>query len=646
MTLRQRLPRVGSRLLRRLAAGEVAVAPAGVCIAAPATVRALSSVAGRALAGAALLGRGAAHNASALPQHSALLSLAAMRQFAAAADLPAHQELAMPALSPTMSQGNIVAWKKKEGDSVQPGDVLCEVETDKATIEWEAQEEGFLARILAPEGARVLPIGTTVAILVEEEGDVAAFKDYSGPSAGGAPAAAPAAPAAAAPAPGGAGGSFPPHQVLAMPSLSPTMSYGTLLAWKVKEGSEVSAGDVLCEVETDKATMEWESQDDGFVAKILLPEGSSSVEVGTPVIVIADSADAVPAFAGFTAADAGGAGGAPPSAAAEPAAPPPQAQAAAPAAAPAAPKPAAPAAAPRAAAPTPGGRVVASPYAKKLAAEAGISLAGAAGSGPGGRLVAADVQQLVSSGGAAPAGAAYAGGAPAGMGAHTDVPNSQIRKVTARRLVESKQTVPHYYLTVSARVDALQRFRQQLNETLAAGGGGKLSLNDFVIKASALALRKVPEANASWFPEYIRQYHNVDCSVAVQTPLGLMVPIVKDADRKGLAAIAAEVKELAGRAKEGKLRPEEFTGGTFTISNLGMYGVSQFAAIVNPPQACILAVGTTEPRVVPAAAGGFEEASYLTCTLSCDHRVIDGAVGAQWLQAFRGYLENPATMLL
>ena len=336
--------------------------------------------------------------------------------------------------------------------------------------------------------------------------------------------------------------------------------------------------------------MEWESQDDGFVAKILLPEGSSSVEVGTPVIVIADSADAVPAFAGFTAADAGGAGGAPPSAAAVPAAPPPQAQAAAPAAAPAAPKPAAPAAAPRAAAPTPGGRVVASPYAKKLAAEAGISLAGAAGSGPGGRLVAADVQQLVSSGGAAPAGAAYAGGAPAGMGAHTDVPNSQvcgtlqrcgrdllpwkgrvqacaasvytwpsdcrcggvwgpvsvrhavcciehehaaprlqIRKVTARRLVESKQTVPHYYLTVSARVDALQRFRwgcshpvvsrsadekinyhvhgepggwhgssgadalllsllcrrQQLNETLAAGGGGKLSLNDFVIKVGA-----------------------------------------------------------------------------------------------------------------------------------------------------------------
>lgn len=620
------MPRLGARLLRSLAAAEQGAIPRAAALQGS---RALSRLASPSTLASSVLPR--------VQQGSALLSLQVLRQFAAAAALPPHQELAMPALSPTMSQGNIVAWKKKEGDSVQPGDIFCEVETDKATIEWEAQEEGFIAKILVPEGTRDIPVGSLVALLVEEQGDVAAFKDYTpGTAAAGAGApAAEAAPAAAAPP---SGGSFPPHAVLGMPSLSPTMNQGSILAWRKKEGEEVVAGDIIAEVETDKATIEWEAQDDGFIAKLLVPEGSTGVEVGTPVLVIADSADAVPAFASFTAADAGGAGGAP-AAAQEPAAPEQKA--------PAAPQPAAPKQRPAAAPAAPGGRVIASPYAWKLAAEAGVSLAGVGGSGPGGRIVAADVQQLIASGGAAPAAMAGGPGAvPAYAYAdYTDIPNTQIRKVTARRLLESKQQIPHYYLTITARVDALQQFRQQLNDTLAASSGGKLSLNDFVIKASALALRKVPEVNASWYPDFIRQYHTVDCSVAVQTPVGLMVPIVKNADGKGLAAIAAEVKELAGRAKEGKLKPEEFTGGTFTISNLGMFGISQFAAIVNPPQACILAVGTTERRVVPKA-GGFEEATFLNCTLSCDHRVVDGAVGAQWLQAFKGYLENPATMLL
>jgi len=214
--------------------------------------------------------------------------------------------------------------------------------------------------------------------------------------------------------------------------------------------------------------------------------------------------------------------------------------------------------------------------------------------------------------------------------------------------VQSKQTIPHYYLTVNCRVDALSALRRQLNATLAASpAGGKLSLNDFVVKAASLALRRVPEANASWHGDFIRQYHTVDCAVAVQTPAGLMVPVVRDTDSKGLAAIAAEVRDLAARAKEGRLRPEEMSGGTFTVSNLGMFGVSQFAAIVNPPQAVILAVGAAEPRVVPAAGGaGFEEGTFMACTLSCDHRVVDGAVGAQVLQAFRGFMEDPASMLL
>jgi pyruvate dehydrogenase E2 component (dihydrolipoamide acetyltransferase) len=228
-----------------------------------------------------------------------------------------------------------------------------------------------------------------------------------------------------------------------------------------------------------------------------------------------------------------------------------------------------------------------------------------------------------------------------------DIQNSNIRKVIAQRLLESKQQIPHYYLSTTCRIDSLSAVRAKLNATLAASDGGKISMNDFVIKASAMALKRFPEANASWHGDFIRQYNKVDCSVAVQTPAGLMVPIVRNADTKGLAAISSDVKSLAAKAREGKLQPQEYEGGTFTVSNLGMFGVSQFAAIVNPPQACILAVGSAEKKVVPSADGnGFEEGTFVTVTLSCDHRVIDGAVGAQWLQAFKGFLEDPASMLL
>jgi pyruvate dehydrogenase E2 component (dihydrolipoamide acetyltransferase) len=536
-----------------------------------------------------------------------------------------------------MSQGNIVSWKKAEGDSIQPGDIYCEVETDKATIEWEAQEEGFLAKILKPAGTNNIDIGTPVAVIVEEEGDVAAFKDYTpgnAPAAASAPAAAAAQPAAAPAAAAPSGASFPAHEVMTMPALSPTMTMGNIIAWRKKAGDEVTAGDIIAEVETDKATIEWEAQEEGVIAKILVPDGANGIDVGSPVLVMVDDKDSVAAFEGFTTADASGGGAAPAAAA-----PAPAAAAAAPKAE--APKPAA--AAPKAAAAVaPGARVIASPYAKKLASEAGVSLAGVGGSGPKGRIVAADVQQLVASGGARPAGASVA----PSTSAYTDIEATQIRKITARRLLESKQNIPHYYLTISCRIDRLSAVRASLNATLASTTGGKLSMNDFVVKASALALKAVPEVNASWHGDFIRQYHSVDCSIAVQTPAGLMVPIVKNADRKGLATISTEVRDLAGRAKDGKLAPEEFTGGTFTISNLGMFGVNQFAAIVNPPQACILAVGSAEKKVVPGSNGNFEEGTFMNVTLSCDHRVVDGAVGAQWLKSFKGYMEDPASMLL
>ncbi|CAK0785753.1 hypothetical protein CVIRNUC_008964 [Coccomyxa viridis] len=569
----------------------------------------------------------------------------------------------MPALSPTMSQGNIASWKKSEGEEFAAGDVLAEIETDKATMDWEAQDEGVIAKILAPDGSKDIPVGTVVAVVVEDAEHVSAFKDFT-PGQGGSS----AAPAAASGEPeggeegeeeeeegeeeaeaSGGGGDYPPHSLMGLPALSPTMSQGNIAAWKKKEGEEVAAGDSIAEIETDKATMDWESQDDGFIAKLLVEDGAKDLAVGDPVLVFVEDEEAVAAFKDYSAADAKGAAPkkkpAPkkaPKQEATPAAPGPPPQKESPPQQEQQQKPK-----PKPKQPS-GGRVVASPYARRLAADAGVDIAQATGSGPGGRVVAQDVQQLIDSGGGGEAPAAEAG-APSGvtdMGAeYSDVKNTQVRRITAERLLQSKTTIPHYYLTLDLNADKLLELRSQLNEKLAASGG-KLSLNDFIVKASALALRKVPEVNASWNTEYIRQYHSIDISVAVQTPGGLMVPIVHDADALGLSDISAKVKDLATKAKAGKLKPQEFTGGTFSISNLGMYGITEFSAIINPPQACILAVGGTQKKVVAAPGGTFKEASIMSVTLSCDHRVVDGALGAQWLQAFRQYVEEPTSMLL
>src|SRR5471032_1276322 len=423
-----------------------------------------------------------------------------------------------------------------------------------------------------------------------------------------------------------------------MPALSPTMTEGKLAKWHVKVGDTVKSGQVVCEIETDKATMEVEAVDEGRVGQIVVPEGAEGVAVNAVIAVLLEEGEKAGAAPAPAAAPS-------PKAEAKPEAKP-SAPTVAPAPA-AAPKPAAPA--PQPAASSGGQRVFASPLAKRIAAEKGVDLAGIKGSGPNGRIVKADVEGAKP--GAAPATAAPGApkSAPAAQPIFTApgdkrIPHTAIRKVIARRMLESKQTVPHFYLTVDFEIDALLKARGAINEVLRKKDA-KVSVNDMVIKACAKALRDHPDCNASWTEDEMIQYGAVDISVAVATERGLITPIVRNADMKGLAQISTEVKDLAGRAKEGKLKLEEFQGGGFTISNLGMYGVKEFGAIINTPQAMILAVGAGEERVV-VRKGEMVVRNMMSCTLAVDHRVVDGALGAQFLLTLKAYIEQPAAMLV
>ncbi len=422
-----------------------------------------------------------------------------------------------------------------------------------------------------------------------------------------------------------------PIEIL-MPALSPTMTEGNLVKWHKSEGDAVASGDILVEIETDKATMEVEAVDEGTMGKILIAEGAESVAVNTPIAILLEEGEDASAIGNVSAA---------PAKAETPAAPPP-AEAAAPAPTPAA------APAPR----VDGERTFASPLARRMAAQAGLDIAALAGSGPHGRVVKRDVEGALAVGApaAAPAKAPAAAPAPVaaapGMPPFTERPNSNMRKVIARRLAESKRDAPHFYLTVDCEIDALLTTRKALNERSPEGEGAyKISVNDFVIRAAALALRDVPAANASWTDAAIRVYRGVDVSVAVAIPDGLITPIVRGADQKGLAAISNEMKDLAKRAREGKLTPEEFQGGTFSISNLGMFGIKEFAAVINPPQGAILAVGAGGQRAV-VKENALTIATVMSCTLSIDHRVVDGTVGATFLGVFKKYVEDPLSMLL
>jgi len=435
-----------------------------------------------------------------------------------------------------------------------------------------------------------------------------------------------------------------------MPALSPTMEKGNLAKWLKKEGDAVKAGDILAEIETDKATMEYEAIDEGVIAKILVPEGTSDVAVNAPIAVLAAAGEDVKSVA------AGGRAAAPPpSSVGAPAAP---------AAAPLAP---ARAAAPSAAAPRPAvnGRVFASPLARRLAKTAGLAVGSIPGSGPHGRIIARDVEAAKTGAVALKAAPAPAAQAPAMApvpamaddkiralfepGSFEVVPHDNMRKIIAQRLVMAKQTIPHFYLTVSCTLDKLLSAREDVNGTAPKGADGKpawkLSVNDFIIKALALALIKVPEANVTWTESGMLKHKHADVGVAVAIPGGLITPVVRKAETKSLGTISAEMKDFAARARARKLKPEEYQGGSTAISNLGMYGIEEFSAVINPPHATILAVGAGIEQAV-VRHGQIVAATMMKVTLSTDHRAVDGALGAQLIDAFKTFIESPTAMLV
>jgi pyruvate dehydrogenase E2 component (dihydrolipoamide acetyltransferase) len=434
---------------------------------------------------------------------------------------------------------------------------------------------------------------------------------------------------------------------LLMPALSPTMTEGNLTRWHKKEGDAVKAGDVIAEIETDKATMEFEAADEGTLGRILVPEGTEGVKVNQPIALLLEEGEDQAALAQTAKAPAPKA----PAAESKPAA---------------APAPASGATQQAALAPTPRGnghaegtRIFASPLARRMAEKAGLDLSRLTGTGPHGRIVKHDIEAALAKGTAAPRAPApvrapVAPGAPtlpshsraqvvalAGNPPFTEVPHTTMRRVVARRMAEAKATIPHFYETIDCEIDALLRMRKEINEAAEP----KLSVNDFVIKAAALALKKVPRANASWSEDAILRWESCDIAVAVALEDGLITPIIKGAEKKGLQQISAEMKDLAARARAGKLKLNEFQGGTFSISNLGMYGIKHFAAVINPPQGCILAVGAGEERPV-VKHGALAVATVMSCTLACDHRAVDGAVGAEWLQAFKKIIEAPGMLAL
>ena len=436
-----------------------------------------------------------------------------------------------------------------------------------------------------------------------------------------------------------------PIEIL-MPALSPTMEEGTLSKWLVKEGDTVSSGDLLAEIETDKATMEVEAVEEGTIAKIIVTDGTDGVKVNAPIAILLEEDEDASALDGYAPG-----GGAAPAAAKPDPAPAPKA---------AAPAPQAPA--PKAApAPSSGDRIKASPLAKRLAKEAGIDLAGVTGSGPNGRIVKADIDgfspssQPAPQAAAAPAatttevGAVRSGGADylAKLGVEAGTydlePLDGMRKVIAKRLSASNNNVPDFPLLVDCEIDALLAMRKQLNAQ--APEGVKVSVNDMLIRAAALALKHVPAANASFTPDGIAYHKNADIAVAVAIDGGLITPIVRHAENKGLSTISVEMKDLAGRAREKKLKPQEYQGGTFSISNLGMMGIKSFGSIINEPHGMILSVGAGAPRPV-VKDGEIAVATVMTVTLTCDHRVVDGALGAEWLGVFKRYVESPITMML
>ncbi len=540
----------------------------------------------------------------------------------------------MPLLSDTMTEGKIISWNKKVGDKVKSDDVLAEVETDKATMEVNGYVDGTLLYIGVPAG-EAAKINQVIAIVGKEGEDYKSLLDADKPASIGTPQ---PQTTNSKPETSPATGGIKPQTVslpagakeIRMPLLSDTMTEGKIVAWNKKIGDFVKSDDVLAEVETDKATMEVVGYEEGTLLYVGVEAGNAA-KINEIIAIVGKAGTDVSAYvaaeksgANTLAVDRG-------SLIESKSAPIADQR---------------PTANDQLAAST-NGRVKASPLAKKLAADKGIDINKVSGSGDGGRVTKKDVDSYVPGAATTAAPAAKTSTAPVpvftatGEEGHTDIPLTQMRKTIARRLGESKFSAPHFYLTMEINMDNAINVRTQLNELSPV----KISFNDFIIKAVALSLRQHPAVNSSWMTDFIRQNHHIHIGSAVATPDGLIVPVIRFADQKTLSQIASEAKTLYGKAKDKKLQPQEFSGNTFTISNLGMMDIEEFTAIINPPDSAILAVGRIKELVVKKA-DGFGVTNVMMLTMSCDHRTVDGAVGAAFLQTLKKYLENPVTMLL
>jgi pyruvate dehydrogenase E2 component (dihydrolipoamide acetyltransferase) len=550
----------------------------------------------------------------------------------------------MPSLSPTMKEGKIVKWLKKVGDKISSGDAIAEVETDKSNLEVEAYDDGFLIDITVPEG-EVAQVGAPIGFLGAKGEKATGGASAPAPQqkAEAPKAAAPSAPKAEAPAakppeqaPAPAAGGAGEGIAILMPSLSPTMKEGKIVKWLKKEGDKVSSGDAIAEVETDKSNLEVEAYDDGTLARITVGEGDVAT-VGAPI-----------AFLTPKGAKAGASAPAAPAASAPKASAPAAAAASAPDGGQVVPlrrEPQAPAGGGGGGA---GGRLRASPLAKRMAQERGLDITQVRGTGPLGRVVKRDVEQALGQGLAkAPAqatAAKKAGAQPEARAFGTRpepqaVPMSSMRKVIGQRMSEVKPGVPHFYLTIEVEMDAAVKVREE-----AKALDLKVSVNDIIVKAAAVALRRSPKMNVSLQGDQVLHYGTVDVGIAVAIEDGLITPIIRDADLKGLQAISAESRDMAERARKRALKPAEYNGGSLTVSNLGMYGIDQFIAVINPPQSAIIAVGAVAEKAV-VRDGQLAVRKMMTVTLSGDHRVIDGATGAEYLRELKGLLEHPSRLL-
>lgn len=539
----------------------------------------------------------------------------------------------MPRLSDTMEEGTVAAWLKKVGDKVEEGDILAEIETDKATMEFESFNEGTLLYIGVQEG-ETTKVDELLAIIGEEGEDISDLLNGGGNASEGEKeeakqeeVAQPDDTASEASEPAGA--ELPEGVVVVtMPRLSDTMEEGTVATWLKKVGDKVEEGDILAEIETDKATMEFESFHSGTLLEIGLKEGESAKVDELLAIIGPEGTDVSGVAASFSAAPAAKKEEAPKKAEPKKEAP----KASAPA--PSKPKPVAKPA------PTPvteNGRVFVSPLAKKLAEEKGINLTKVQGTGENGRIIKRDIENYEPAAGAAAVGKFV----PTGTEDFDEVPNSQMRKAIAKSLTKSKFTAPHYYLAVEFDMDNAIAFRNQFNSIPDT----KISFNDIVVKACALALKQHPQVNSQWFDDKMILNNHVHIGVAVAVPDGLVVPVVRFANEQSLPQIGAEVKELAIKAKNKKLTPDEMSGSTFTVSNLGMFGIDYFTSIINQPNSAILSVGAIVQKPV-VKNGEIVVGNTMKLTLACDHRTVDGATGAQFLQTLKGYIENPVTMLV